>query len=138
MSVSSVSSGVSSSSPFQVSSLWRQRRQDLKTMESAVQAGDLTSAQQALAAFQQDQQALQSARSAAGAQGQGFQSQNQFQTDLAAFTTAIQSGDLQSAQTALSTLEQDRRVHAGGPSGQGQGAFKTDLQTLLQAVQSGV
>src|SRR5262249_9184731 len=137
MSVSSMNSCVSPSYQSQLSGVFRQRRQDFKAMESAVQSGDLASAQQALAAFQHDQQTIQNSRSTAGAQGPGAQPQTQFQTDLAAPTAAIQSGDGKSAQTALNTLEQDRQTHVGGATSYGQGAFKTDMQTLLQAVQSG-
>lgn len=137
MSISSISAGTNPAYQTDLSSLYKQRKQDLKAIEDAVQSSDLASAQQAVALFQQDQQTMQHARAASGGQGQTSQHNSPFKHELSALIGAIQSGDLVGAQIAVKTLDQDRQSRVGAAAGQGPGNFKQDLQSLFQAVQSG-
>ncbi len=137
MSISSIDAGASPAYQSGLSSLFKQRKQDFKAIEDAVQSGDLASAKQAVAVFQQDQQNIQNARSAIGGQSQSSQQNSPFKNDVSAVIGAIQSGDLTGAQTALKTLEQDQQSRFGNGPAHGPGTFKNDLQSLFQAVQSG-
>src|SRR6185295_2693196 len=99
-------SGVSSTnSPYdyqtQIQSSFKQRAEDFKSLESALQSGDLSGAQQAFATLTQDGRPVQQAGSA-GKSGNG-----QAATDFQALQTALQSNDLAEAQKAFSTLKQD-------------------------------
>ena len=90
-----------------------QLSKDLAAVGSALQSGDLTSAQSAFATLTQDLQSAQQAQ--AGQQthkGHGHHhhhhgSSSQVTTDLAAVGSALQSGDLTSAQSAFATLLKD-------------------------------
>lgn len=134
MSVSAINSG-GNAFLSGTSGLFHQRRQDFKAMENAVKNGDLASAQTALAAWQQDSQNIQNARGTTASPSS--QSNNPFQTDLSSLTQAIQSGDINAAQTSLATLEKDRQGGTGNAVGQTPSSFLSDLQAMLQAVQSG-
>jgi len=99
MSVQSVSS---STNPYlsatQASS--SNLRSDFNNLITAIQSGDLKSAQ---SDFSQIQSAMQSVQ---GTQQNGSQ-QSQFSTDLAALGSALQSGNVSGAQDALKKLGQD-------------------------------
>jgi ribosomal protein S20 len=99
MSVQSVSS---STNPYlsatQASS--SNLRSDFNNLITAIQSGDLKSAQ---TDFSQIQSAMQSVQ---GTQSNGSQ-QSQFSTDLAAVGSALQSGNISGAQDALKKLGQD-------------------------------
>jgi hypothetical protein len=90
-----------------------QLSKDLAAVGSALQSGDLTSAQSAFATLTQDLQSAQQIQ--AGQQthkGHGHHhhhhgSSSQVTTDLAAVGSALQSGDLTSAQSAFATLLKD-------------------------------
>ena len=133
MSVSSIASGFNPYSSG-LSSLFHQRRLDFKAMESAIQSGDMTAAQKALSAWQLDTQNIQGARGSCPSQGS--QPNSPFQSDLNALVNAVESGDATSAQTALTTFDQDRQGTFGG-TGQTPSSFMSDLQSMLSAVQSG-
>ncbi|MBZ0090671.1 MAG: hypothetical protein K8F27_00395 [Sulfuricellaceae bacterium] len=140
MSISSISSG---SNPYVqnaqsgasgLSDLFKQRKQDFSTLASALKSGDLQGAQQAFASLQQDNQTIQQSRGAqgaggassgggdadgdndgsksgqAGAQGVGGQRAK----DFAALSSALGSGDLQGAQQAFATLQQDIQTSRQG------------------------
>lgn len=83
---------------------------DFKNIGSAIQSGDLTSAQNALTAFQSD---LQS-NSGQNPLSQLFSNNTQLGNDLTALQTALKSNDATGAQTAFKSLVQDM-----------QGAMKT-------------
>jgi len=91
-------------------------RQDLLTLQQALSAGNLNSAQQALVRFQQD---LQSARpqqngirsSAAVAPGRTMRA------DLQAVQAALDSGDLAMAEEALVRMQQDSQQIGGTQAG---------------------
>jgi hypothetical protein len=137
MSISSVGSNPS------LVDLLRQRRQATKAMETAVQSGDLASAQQNLAVVQQDTQSIQaSTGSGVGAQS-GNPFQNPLKNDLTAIMNSVQAGDLTGAQSALQQFQADKQalqasaIGGGSQSANPQDAFSKDLSTLLTAVTSG-
>jgi hypothetical protein len=98
MSISAISS-TTSLYQNQLQSDIKQRSQDFMALQSALQSNDLTGAQKAFAAFQQDLQGP----SAASKKSPNDQAAN----DLKALQTALQSGDLATAQQAFATLKQD-------------------------------
>lgn len=99
MSVSHIPSGFNpySSGP---SSLFQHRRLDFKAMESAVQSGDMTAAQNALSAWKSDTQNIQSAQSSS--LSQGSQPNSPFQTDLNAL---VKADDSNSSGTSLNSIQ---------------------------------
>jgi hypothetical protein len=109
MTVNSVSSVLKSYQP-ELHSPWKQRAQDFKALESALQAGDLTSAQTAFAALQKDQPAYSQVAQANRASGKNTQGAKDFE----ALQSALGSGDLSAAQQAFATLKEDMQG-AGQP-----------------------
>ena len=87
------------------------RSQDFTTLQSTLQAGNLTAAQSAFAAFLQD---VQNVALTAGAKSL-FAAGTQTSKDLQTLGNALKSADLPGAQRAFATLEQDLR--ATTPSG---------------------
>jgi ribosomal protein S20 len=84
--------------------------QSFKAVSSALQSGDLSSAQSAFSTFQQ---ALQGNSSAASAQP--FGKNSQANTDYQSLTSSLQSGNLASAQKAFTSLKNDlQSTSAGG------------------------
>jgi hypothetical protein len=91
--------------------------QDLQAVGSALQSGNLTSAQTAFSTFQQavQQQGSQAQGSEGhhhhhfhrGGGGDGGQVNGELSQAFSALQTAVQSGNSSSAQSALSTLQQD-------------------------------
>ena len=131
--------------------LFKQRRNDISAMESAIQAGDLTTAQQSLAALQQT---TQSATAALSADGSLSSSGNPFtdaiKNDLTTIMNAVQAGDLNGAQTGLVQLQADQKAVLSNTTGSSQGAvgatsadtssqdaFTADLSALFSAVSTG-
>ncbi len=132
MTISSVSSGAN---PYtqglqsgQVSDAFKQRKQDFSALSSALQSGDLAGAQKAFSALQQDTQALRQSRSGQGADQDGDNdgsktsqasqasqaSQNgktSMQDLMNQLKQALSSGDLQGAQQAFATLQQNRQAN---------------------------
>jgi DNA-binding FadR family transcriptional regulator len=121
MSVSSVSSNLSLSQT-DWRSLMNQWKQDFKQLASALQNGDLTGAQQAYTALQQLQQSSQSSSQSPSGQP-ASSSGNPIQNDFAALGQALQSGDLNAAQSAFSQLQSDMKAASqNGASGAVQSA----------------
>jgi ribosomal protein S20 len=87
-----------------IQSTFKQRAQDFKALQSALQSGDLSGAQQAFATLQKDRQG--STQAAAGAGNASSQS-SPMASDIQTLQSALQSGDLSSAQSAFATLKQD-------------------------------
>jgi hypothetical protein len=138
-----------------------QIRQGFRNLASALQAGDLSGAQQAFTTLQQLlPNSSTGNQTQNGQQGSG---QNTFATDFQALGQALKSGNLTDAQAAFSKLQQDRqsvqghhphhRHHRGSDStpstgsptatssaqttkGSGQNQFATDFRALGQALQS--
>jgi type VI protein secretion system component VasK len=100
-----VSSIGSTTNAYQVTSAnsFNQLFNDFKSIGSDIQSGDLTSAQSALAAFQND---LQN-NTGQNPLSQLFSNNSTLNNDLQNLQTALQSNDPTSAQTAFKTLIQD-------------------------------
>jgi hypothetical protein len=83
---------------------------DLKDIGSALQSGDLSTAQSALSTFQQQLQGSSSASSS-----QPFGSNAQANKDYQSLSTALQSGDTKGAQQAFASLKTDlKSAQKGG------------------------
>ena len=104
MSVSSVSSGQNVNQ-----AAFQQRKADFTSLQNSLQGGDLTGAQQAFSAFQQDVQG--------SGNGSKLANDPKYQT----LQTALQNGDLSGAQQAFSALQQDMQAHKGHHHGHGGG-----------------
>lgn len=138
MSIPGVSSSIAN---FQntIPTLFQQLRKDFIDLEQTLNSGDLSGAQKAYAAVQQDMQNL-------GHQPEGS---GQLSTDLTALGNAFQSGDLSGARKAYATLKQDMQkapTAVGTPhrhhqnTGSAQNATETlgdDLTALGNALPSG-
>lgn len=103
-----MSSGISGLSTSQ-SSLGTQRKQgkqDFSDLATALQSGNLSGAQAAFTAFQHD---LDQATQQQNSQAQGVSStqSSTMKQDMQSLSTALQSGNTASAQSAFSTLQQD-------------------------------
>jgi iron uptake system EfeUOB component EfeO/EfeM len=137
-------SGISSATnPYQTYQTYGQNnfaqfQQDLQTVGSALQSGDLAGAKKAFADLQQ----LMPNSSTSN------QTQNAFTTDLNAVGQALQSGSVSDAQAAYGKLQQDMQSvqghhhhhhHKASSTSQSsdQNPLTTDFQTLAQALQSG-
>lgn len=100
MSITPVSSGAATgAADLQANAT--QRRTDFQSLASALQSGDLTTAQQALAQLQKDSPRL------AQAMNSTTTSDNPRVTDLKSLASALQSGDIAGAQQAMVKLQQD-------------------------------
>jgi hypothetical protein len=80
-------------------------RQDFQSLTSALQSGDLSSAQQAYQTLLSDNPQLASATQS----GNG----NPFQQAIASIGAALQNGDLSGAQNALQTMQANMKAHHG-------------------------
>jgi hypothetical protein len=95
-------------------------KSDFAALFSAVQSGDMTSAQQALTQLQADQQAVYGPASPSGsasattATSSTNSSGSPVQNDLQSLISAVKAGDPAAAQKALSTLQGDLKALGGG------------------------
>jgi hypothetical protein len=105
--MSSISNVSPATNPYPTPNLngFDQAFKDLKSIGTALQSGDLSSAQSALTAFQQDQPAA--AQSPAS---QPFGQNSQANTDYQTLTAALKSGDLSAAQKAFASLKTDLKA----------------------------
>jgi DNA-binding FadR family transcriptional regulator len=109
--MSSISSVSSTTNPYPSASQsgFGQLVQDFKSLGSALQSGDLSTAQSALAAVQQALQGNSQASSS-----QPFGKNSQANTDYQTLASALQSGDLAGAQKAFASLQTDlKAAHKG-------------------------
>lgn len=93
-----------------------QFRSDFASLLSAVKSGDMSAAQQALTAVQNDRAASSTTYSSQPAQGKG-----QVSTDLQSLFAAVQKGDTSGAQQALTQLQTDAQQQAQTRGAQGHG-----------------
>jgi len=102
--MSSISSVSSATNPYQVSNQngFDQTIQDFKAIGSALQSGSLSTAQSALATFQQAVQGNSQTPS-----NQPFGKNSQANADYQSLTSALKSGDLTGAQKAFASLQTD-------------------------------
>jgi hypothetical protein len=90
-----------------VQSPWKQEAKDFKALRSALKSGDLSGAQTAFAALQQDaantSQTASSTSGSTSASGQPDPLTSAFQ----ALQSALQSGNLSGAQSAFASIQED-------------------------------
>lgn len=111
--MSSISSVLSSNPAYQNynTSNVQQTVQDFQALGSALQSGDVSSAQSALTTFQQ---ALATATNSQSSSSQPFGKNSQANTDYQSLASALQSGNLTTAQQAFSRLQTDLKpAHTG-------------------------
>lgn len=104
-----------------LTSIYAQQRQDFQALASAVNAGDISQAQQALSGLQGDTQttpATTSSSEQTSQSGSGFGVQ--IKADFSSLLSAVQSGDITGAQKALASLQQDSNSASQGANGEGQ------------------
>jgi len=82
---------------------WKQRAQDFKALQSALQTGDLSGAQQAFATLQKDLPSSAPTTKPSSSSSQSTPASKDFQ----ALQSALSSGDLSGAQQAFASLKQD-------------------------------
>ena len=111
---------------------------DFQSIGAALQSGNLTSAQTALAAIQKDFQAVtQSAAttsSGTAAATQPFGTNTQANTDFQTLTNSLKSGDLTGAQKAFASLQTDLKAGLTGGSaatGTSSSTFSNTLTSVL-------
>jgi len=115
--------------------------QDLQTLMTALQSGNLSDAQKAYASLQQDVSSQN-----------GGQSDDPFSKDLQSLGDSLSSGNLSEAQTKMSQIQEKMSSRPMGPppgpppsdtstsasnSTSGSDSLKDDLETLAEALQSG-
>ena len=88
------------------------RRKDLKSLVDALQSGDMSAAQTAFAQMLKDNPKLAAAVN--GSSSSSTSSDNPKLADFQSLSAALKSGDLSSAQKALSSLFKDAAPTAGG------------------------
>jgi len=101
MSVSAVNSATNSYLNS-MQSAYNQQAQNFKTLSSAIQSGNLSGAQKALAAFQHNIQTTSDAPLSTAVSDPNSQASN----NLRSLMTALQSNDRIGAQSAFTTLRQ--------------------------------
>jgi hypothetical protein len=113
-------------------------RKSVSQMASQVQAGDISDAQKTLASVQQVEQSL-GLDSSAGSSSGGVGYKTNF--DPTAFLSAVQSGDLQGAQSAWQQVQAKAQsawsVQSDSDGDGCNSAATTDLTNLLTSVSSG-
>jgi hypothetical protein len=114
--MSSISSISSATNPYLTANQnpFAQQITNFKAIGSALQSGNLSSAQSALTTFQQALPA-----SSQNANTQPFGKNTQANTDFQTLTTALQSGDLASAQKAFSSIQTDLKSAQAAHKGHG-------------------
>jgi len=102
--MSAISSVTSTGNPYQTTTQngYAQIVQDFNDIGSALQSGDVSAAQTALSAFQQNLPGNSQATAS-----QPFGQNSQANTDYQSLASALQSGNLSSAQKAYANLQKD-------------------------------
>jgi len=109
--------------------------QAFTALQQDLQKGNLSGAQQDYATIQQDFQQQQQGSSPVHHHrhrggGGGVQQGSQISSALNSLSTALQAGNLSSAQTAFAALQQDlEQLSAGGSTGSTSGSSSTSSQT---------
>jgi hypothetical protein len=116
--MSNISAVSSSTNPYSNPFSQNQSFKDLQSIGSALQSGDLSTAQSALASFQQQLQSSSQASSS-----QPFGNNSQANQDYQSLATALKSGDTSAAQQAFANLKTDLKSaqkghhhHHGAPA----------------------
>jgi hypothetical protein len=87
----------------------KKQRADFQALASALQSGDLSSAQTAFAQLQQDNPRLAQALNSTSSDSDSTRL-----TDLKSLASSLQSGDVSGAQQAMAKLQQDGQTVQGG------------------------
>ena len=114
-----------------------QFKQDLQAVQTALQSGDLSGAQDAFSKLQ-DLQKQHASKSGSGQSGSSANSSNPMQKDMSALQSALSSGNLQDAQSAFSQLQTDMKAkgthhghhHGGGSSAPEQSSTTSSSKVL--------
>ena len=106
MNISSISNQTAAQFQPSLDGPFKQRFQDFKALQSALKSGNLSDAQSAFTALQND---IQNAPKNSAAGGSGTQASQ----DLQALGDALKSGDVSAAQKAFETLKQDLQAMRG-------------------------
>lgn len=108
-------SGITNTSNTQATwqAMMQQRKQDFSQLASALQGGDLASAQKAFASLQNSGGQGQSSNTNA-ISNNSTTSSNPIVDDFAALSTALKSGNLSDAQTAFAKLQADMQAKKAG------------------------
>jgi hypothetical protein len=111
--MSSISSASSTTNPYQSTNLnaFIQFVNDFNAIGSALQSGNLSDAQSALATFQQDLPGNSQTST-----HQPFGNNTQANTDYQSLVSALESGNLSDAQKAYASLENDLQGTEAGKS----------------------
>lgn len=108
-SISSVSSSSSSSYLYEIQNeKTKQKKQNWDDLSSALTSGDLEAAKTALAAIQNGMPQT-SSTSSDSSSGQSSDSGGKLGEDFKALSDALNSGDLEAAKTAFTTLKEDMK-----------------------------
>ena len=105
-SISSINSTTNTNQLANQQNSFAQIAQNFQAIGSALQSGDLSSAQSSLTAFQQAVQGNSNSTSQTSS-SQPFGKNSQANTDYQNLTSALQSGDLSTAQKAYTSLQND-------------------------------
>jgi hypothetical protein len=114
----SISSFSSASNPYLQpgqANPYRQAQTDYSALSQTLAAGNLSGAQQAFSAFQQDLQGIQAVQGVQPASAQSGTSN--FQNQLSSVGQALQSGNLTAAKNAFASLQQGVQQSAQLASG---------------------
>lgn len=112
--MSSISSASAATDPYQATNLgaFVQFVNNFNAIGNALQSGDVSDAQNALAQFQQLN--LPSTGASASSTTQPFGNNTQANTDFKNLATALQTGDLTGARSAYASLQNDLQGTAAG------------------------
>ena len=95
---------------------FQQQAQDFNSLAGALQSGNLSTAQTAFTSWQNDLTLIAPSNLQSALQSQPFGSNTQANTDFQSLSSALQSGDLSSAQQAFASLKQDLQSTGGSGS----------------------
>lgn len=120
--------------------LFQDKRAAMKSMMSAVQSGDIKTAQADATQIQNDNSQISSAADPGSSPNAAGTFQSTVKTDMSNLLQAVQSGNLSNSQSALTQLQTDRssfQDNASGSTSASPNAFLTNLQGLLSSLTSG-
>ena len=121
--------------------LWRTRHQSIEDMVKNVQAGNMPAAQQALSQVQQADQSLGISEGGSSSTSSTLTTLARSKMNLSSLMTAVQSGDLTSAQTAWQNIQANSSASGyqkeDQDGDQGNNGMAKDISSLLTAVNSG-
>ncbi len=121
-------SGISNGNMQMWQAKMQQGKQDWSHLASALQSGDLASAQQAFADLQSLRPTGRGQQDSATATNGSGKGNDGSTGDFAALSNALQSGNLADAQSAFAKIQADMKAHKGGHHHHHGGSAVTDSQ----------